>query len=88
MKEKLKKSRKNKDIIEIFGFHAVKAALQNTKRIHQKLIISSCLQEKFRKLDHRVHQIISVPTQKFSKIYGNAKTPQGVLLKTSKSKQQ
>ena len=87
MKEKLKKSRKSKDIIEIFGFHAVQAALQNTKRIHQKLIISSNLQDKFKKLEHRVKQINSIPNQKFNKIYGNENNHQGVILKTSKLKQ-
>ena len=71
MTEKFKKNRKNKDFIEILGFHATQAALKNTKRIHQKLIIDSSLKDKFKNLEHKVSQIISVPRDKFSKIYGN-----------------
>ena len=52
MREKFKKSLKNKDFIEIFGFNAVQAALKNTKRIHKKLIISSNLQDKFKNLEN------------------------------------
>ena len=47
MKKKFKKNRKNNGFIEIFGFHAVQAALNNSKRIHQKLTISLSLQDKF-----------------------------------------
>ena len=69
MKKKFKKSRKNNGFIEIFGFHAVQAALKNSKRIHQKLIISLNLQDKFKNLENKVNKIITVPNNKFSKIY-------------------
>ena len=87
MKEKLKKSRKNNDFIVIFGFHAVQAALKNSRRIHQKLIISLSLQDKFKNLEHKLNKIIAVPNNKFSKIYGSKKNHQGVILKTSKLEQ-
>ena len=87
MKEKFKKSRKNKDFIEIYGIHAVKAALKNSKRIHKKQIISSNLQDKFTNLERKVSEITSVSNKKFSKIYGNEKNYQGVILKTSKLEQ-
>ena len=87
MKEKFEKSRKNKDFIEIYGIHAVKAALKNSKRIHKKLIISSNLQDKFTNLERKVSEITSVSNKKFSKIYGNEKNYQGVILKTSKLEQ-
>ena len=32
MSRKVKNNRKNKDFIEIYGFHAVKAALKNNNR--------------------------------------------------------
>ena len=60
MKEKHKKNRKNKDFIEIFGFHSTQAALKNTNRIHEKLIIDSKLQDKFKNLEHKVKQIVSI----------------------------
>ena len=87
MKEKFKKSRKIKGFVEIFGFHAVKAALKNTKRIHQKLTISSNLQGKFKNLEHKLNKIIIIPNKKFSKIYGNEKNHQGIILQTSKLEQ-
>ena len=90
MKKKYKKSRKNKDFIEIFGFHAVNAALKNTKRIHQKLIISKNLRDKFDNLEHlksKVNEVIFIHNNEFNKIYGNEKNHQGIILKTSKLKQ-
>ena len=87
MKKKFKKSRKNKDFIEIYGLHAVQAALNNVNRTHQKLIISTSLKEKFKNLDHKVNEIIFVPKHKFSKIYGKEKNHQGVILKTSNLEQ-
>ena len=59
MKDEYKKSRKINGFIEIFGLHAVQAALKNSKRIHQKLIISLSLQDKFRNLEHKVNKIIT-----------------------------
>ena len=90
MKEKYKKSRKNNSFVEIYGFHAVLAALKNTKRIHQKLIISENLRAKFKNLKHleyKVNEIIISKKNEFSKIYGNEKNHQGIILKTSKLKQ-
>ena len=87
MKGKYKKSRKNKDFVEIYGIHAVKAALKNSKRIHKQLIISSDLKDKFTNLECKVSEITSVSNRKFSKIYGNEKNHQWVILKTSKLEQ-
>ena len=90
MKSKYKKSRKNNDFIEIFGFHAVKAALNNTNRIHQKLIISENLKAKFKNIEnlqYKVNEIIFIHNNKFIKSYGSEKKHQGIILKTSKLKQ-
>ena len=40
MKFSKKKRRKNSGFIEIYGLHAVKAALNNSNRKHQKIVIS------------------------------------------------
>ena len=40
MKFSKKKRARNSEIIEIYGLHAVKAALNNSNRKHKKLVIS------------------------------------------------
>ena len=87
MKKKQNKSRKNKNFIEIYGLHAVKAALKNNKRIHHQLIISRTLLHNFKNFEHKVSKIITLPNNELSKIYGNEKNHQGVILKTSRLKQ-
>ena len=87
MKKKLKKSRKNNDFIEIYGFHAVNAALKNTYRTHKKLIIYQNFLDKFKYLRNKVEEIISIPNREFIKLYGNEKNHQGIILITSKIKQ-
>ena len=67
MKRKYKKRIKNNDFIEIFGLHAVKAALKNSKRIHQKLTISERLRAKFRNIENlkfKVNEVIFVHNNK------------------------
>ena len=87
MRKKLKKYRENRDFVEIFGIHAVQAAIKNNKRIHQKLIISENLKEKLKNLRKFVNEITFVPNTKFNKIYGYEKNHQGIILKTSKIQQ-
>ena len=87
MKKKLRKSKKNKGFIEIYGLHAVYAALNNFKRTHQKLIISSNLYEKCKDLREKVKDTVFLPNDKFCKIYGNEKIHQGIMLKTSNFEQ-
>lgn len=85
MDKKLKKSRKNKDYIEIYGFHAVQAALKNKLRKHSKLTISSNIFYKLsQNLEHKVNRIITLSNRDFCKIYGNDKNHQGIVLETSK----
>ena len=75
------------NFIEIYGFHAVKAALKNTKRNHQNIIISENLKEKFKKIELKVNKVNYIPNDKINKTYGNEKSHQGIILKTSKLKQ-
>ena len=80
--KKYSKSKKNKDFIEIFGIHAVKAALKNNNRCNQQLIISNNLIDEFKIFKNRVNEIITLSNDQFRKIYGNEKNHQGVILKT------
>ena len=83
----LKKTKKNKDFIEIYGIHAVKAALLNKKRNHQKLVLSYKNKDKFENFREKIKQIILLPNNEFIKIYGNERNHQGVILYTSSLKQ-
>jgi len=87
MSKKFKKTIKTLNFIEIYGFHAVKAALKNTKRNHQNIIISENLKEKFKKIELKVNKVNYIPNDKINKTYGNEKSHQGIILKTSKLKQ-
>ena len=86
MSKKYKKSRKSNDFIEIYGFHAVNAALKNSNRTQKKLIIYQNLLDKYKYLQNKIEEIISIPNSKFIKLYGNEKNHQGIILITSKIK--
>ena len=83
--QKVKKMRKNKEFIEIYGFHSVKAALKNSNRKNNKLIITKKNKEKLNsKLLLKLNEIVELPIIKINKIYGNEDIHQGIVLKTSK----
>ena len=88
MKRKVKNSRKNKEFIEIYGFHTVKAALKNNNRKHQKLTITKSNKENLdNKLLHKLNEIIVLPIQQINKFHGSENNHQGIILKTSKLEQ-
>ena len=88
MSRKLKKTRKNKDFDEIFGIHAVQAAINNKLRKHQKIIISQNIKHLFLKnIKKKVNEITILTNKEFSRIYGNEINHQGVILITTKLKQ-
>ena len=73
-------SRKNQ-IINIFGYHAVKAAIENNNRIKKRLILSqnsstSYLQE-FKK---RISKISIISKKEFDKKYFKEENNQGIVL--------
>ena len=77
--------RKNKEFIEIYGFHSVKAALKNSNRKNIKLIITKKNKENLNsKLLLKLNEIVELPIIKMNKIYGNEDIHQGIVLKTSK----
>ena len=85
MVRKVKNNRKNKEFIEIYGFHAVKAALKNNNRKHQKLTITKRNKDNLdNKLLYKLNDIIELPIKKINKLHGNENTHQGIILKTSK----
>ena len=75
--------RKNKEFIEIYGFHSVKAALKNNDRKNIKLIITKKNKENLNsKLLLKLKEIVELPRKKMNKIYGNENIHQGIVLKT------
>ena len=79
-----KKKPKNRDFIEIFGIHSVKAAIKNNKRNHEELVISYNSEKIIsQKMRDSVKKIVKLPKNEFNKIYGNEKNHQGIILKTS-----
>ncbi|PPR46322.1 MAG: putative TrmH family tRNA/rRNA methyltransferase [Alphaproteobacteria bacterium MarineAlpha5_Bin9] len=84
MKKKFKKTKKNKGFSEIYGIHSSLAALNNSSRKNQKLVVSSQNEQKFRQFRQRVSEFIIMNNKQMNKIYGNEKNHQGVYLLTSK----
>ena len=66
----------------IYGYHAVKAALKNTNRSHDELLIS----ENNTKLAHKFKSIVKkisiLELKEFRRFFGDEKSTQGIVLKT------
>ena len=75
---------KNKGFVDIYGIHSVNAALKNTKRQHQKLVINHAnrriVTEKVEKL---VKDIVELSNKEMFKLYGSEHNHQGIVLTTS-----
>ena len=82
------KKLKNKVFCEIFGKHAVYAAIKNTNRKHQKLYFTknhrSILGPQITKL---IPEIKELQNDEMNKVFGTEKNHQGIVLKTSKTLQ-
>ena len=79
-----KKIAENKGFVEIFGIHAVYAALKNPRRIHKELVISPSNNHFItKKIAKTVKKITRLTNAEINKLYGNEKNHQGILLKTS-----
>ena len=72
---------KNRKIIYIYGYHSVKAALENNNRKKKRLILSqnsaAVYYEQFKK---KIKQIEVIPKKIFDKKYINAENNQGMIL--------
>tara|TARA_B110000014_G_C19982831_1_gene508926 strand:+ start:55 stop:825 length:771 start_codon:yes stop_codon:yes gene_type:complete len=74
-------SSKKNQIINIFGYHAVKAAIKNSDRIKKRLILSqnsstSYLQE----FEKKISKISIIPKKEFDKKYSKEENNQGIIL--------
>ena len=88
MKTNKQKRSNNKGFSEIFGFHAVNAALKNPNRIHQKLFVNQSQKENLsKKLATLVPDINELHNKEMFKMFGNESTHQGIVLRTSKLEQ-
>jgi len=85
MKTNRQKRSNYKAFAEIFGTHAVYAALQNTNRIHQKLFVSQNQRENLDKnIGKLVPEINELHSKEMFKMFGSDSTHQGIVLRTSK----
>ena len=88
MKTNRQKRSNNKGFAEIFGTHAVRAALQNPNRIHQKLFVSQNQRENLdKKINKLVPEINELHNKEMFKMFGNDSVHQGIVLRTSKLSQ-
>ena len=79
-----KKKPRNKGFIDIYGFHAVKAALKNSNRNHEKLTISQSYKDFVTvEIQKKVKNIIKLSSKEMLKLYGSENTHQGLVLTTS-----
>ena len=85
MKSNRQKRSNNRTFAEIFGTHAVYAALQNENRIHQKLFVSQNQRENLNKnINKLVPEINELHSKEMFKMFGSDSTHQGIVLRTSK----
>jgi 23S rRNA (guanosine2251-2'-O)-methyltransferase len=85
MKTNRQKRSNNKSFSEIFGSHAVHAALHNPERIHKKLFVSQNQRENLSKnINKLVPEINELHSKEMFKMFGNDSTHQGIVLRTSK----
>ena len=81
-KKNLKKQGKIQKNQVIFGFHSVKAALLNEKRVHNELILQENISFPIENFKSKIKNIKYIEQKEFKKIYGNDQSTQGIVLKT------
>lgn len=85
MKTNRQKRLHSKGFSEIFGTHAVYAALSNPKRKHLKLFLSQNQREALTKdIQKLVPEINELHNKEMFKMFGNESNHQGIVLRTSK----
>ena len=67
----------------IYGIHAVRAALLNTKRVHLELHITENNHEFANNYKSKIKKITILDHREFKKLYGGEKASQGIVLKTN-----
>ena len=82
-KNKPQKSLNTGKIQLIYGIHAVRAALLNTKRVHLELYITENNHEFASNYKSKIKKITILDHKEFKKLYGGEKASQGIVLKTT-----
>ena len=82
-KNKPYKSLNTGNIQIIYGMHAVRAALLNTKRVHHELHITENNHEFAKNYKSIIKKITILDQKEFKKLYGGEKSTQGIILKTN-----
>jgi len=82
-KNKPQKSLNTGKIQIIYGIHAVRAALLNTKRVHLELYITENNHEFASNYKSKIKKITILDHKEFKKLYGGEKASQGIVLKTT-----
>jgi len=82
-KNKPQKSQNTGKIQIIYGIHAVRAALLNTKRVHLELYITENNHEFTSNYKSKIKKITILDHKEFKKLYGGEKASQGIVLKTT-----
>ena len=79
-----RKKPKNKGFIDIYGIHTVKAALNNSKRKHLKLIMTKSHRGLINhNIQQSVKKIIELSNKEMFELFGSERTHQGIVLTTS-----
>ena len=84
MKIPNKKNSRKQGIIEIYGIHAVRAAIKNNRRKHKKLIISENLKNFITpEIRENITELKQLSNKEMFKQYGAESNHQGIILLTS-----
>ena len=67
----------------IYGVHAVRAALLNTKRVHLELHLTENNHEFAKNYKSTIEKITILNQKEFKNLYGGEKSTQGIVLKTN-----
>ena len=77
--------KKNNPIMHIYGFHSVKAAIENPIRKKKKLILSENSSESYKKYFlNKIQEIRVIPKKDFEKKYYSEESSQGIVLEVYK----
>ena len=82
-KKKYQKPHNTGKIQIIYGIHAVRAALLNSKRVHEELYITENNKQIEENLRSKVQKIKILDQKEFKKMHGEIKSNQGIVLRTN-----
>ena len=82
-KKKFQKPYNTGKIQIIYGLHAVRAALLNSKRVHEELYITENNKQIAENLRSKIPKITILDQKQFKKLHGEMKSTQGIVLRTN-----